>query len=249
MIPLFDAYAGFGGHKPAARRAVRPEELSTEMARLTIGRALVRIAPEELDSDFESSNETLLRACAQFEGLVPCPVVIPNTAGDARPEDEQVETLLTRGAGAVCLRPKRDHWILSEWVSGALFRALQARKVPVFCKEEQVPFQQVAKLAGRYPELPIILAETGYRSQRVVLPLLKTFANVHLSTGGAFSVHRGIEQLAREVGAERVLFGTGFPEAEPMAAVAQLTYAEIPDRQRELIGSGNVERLVGGIRR
>lgn len=249
MIPLFDAYAGFGARKPGERLPVRPVDWSKEMARLSIERALVRIAPEALDSDFQSSNEALLGACAQFHEFVPCPVVIPNTAGNALPEDEQVETLLARGAGAVCLRPKRDHWLLSDWVSGPLLAALQARKVPVFCKEEQIPLQQVADLAERYPELPIILAETGYRSQRVVLPLLKTFANVYLSTGGAFSVHRGIEQLVGNVGADRVLFGTGFPEAEPMAAVAQLAYAEVSDRQRQLIGAGNLDRLVGGIRR
>ena len=248
MVPLFDAYAGFGGTKPGVQAPVRPSEWSGEMERLSIGRALVRVAPDDLDTDFASSNETLLKACEDFQPFVPCPVVVPAAACDTIPEDEQVAAALARGAGAACLRPKRDCWILSEWACGELFEALVARRMPVLCREGQVPLQQVAELAGRYPELPIILAEVGYRSLRVLLPLLETFGNVHLSLGGGFSLHQGIEQLVDKAGAERLLFGTGFPESEPMAAVAQLMYAAISDQQRAMIGSGNLERLLGGIR-
>jgi hypothetical protein len=249
MTPLFDAYAGFGGREAQGRAAVSAEQWSGEMERISIDRSLVRIAPDELDTDFASSNKALLKACQDSEALVPCPVVVPNTAYDTVPEEQQVESILARGAGAACVRPRRDHWILSDWVCGRLFEALQSHRVPIFCLEKDVPLEKVAELASRYPELPVIVAEAGYRSQRVLLPLLATFGNVYLCLGGALSVHRGIEQLVAKAGAERLLFGTGFPEAEPMAAVTQLMYAEISDRQRRLIGSGNLERLVGGIRR
>jgi ATP-dependent Zn protease len=49
--------------------------------------------------------------------------------------------------------------------------------------------------------------------------------------------------------AERLVFGTGYPHAEPMPAITQLMYAQISDEQRALIGSGNLERLIAGVTR
>lgn len=249
MVALFDAYAGFGGYKPGVRETPSAEQCSSEMARVSIERALVRTAPADMDADLTLSNDALLKACHGRPNLTPCPVVIPSTGGDVPPEPQQVATLLDGGAGAVCIRPKLLQWTLQEWVCGPLFEVLQSRNVPVFCKEQQVSIRELAELAGRYPKLPIILAETGYRWQRVVLPLMKTFGNIYFCLGGAYSLHRGLEQLVEKVGAERILFGTGLPGCEPMAAVTLLMYAEISDAQRAMIGAGNLDRLVAGIKR
>lgn len=248
MVALFDACCGFGGKVPGMRAAVSAEELAGEMARLSIERALVRTAPEELDSDTAATNAALMKACDDLAGLVPCPVVIPDAAGETMGE-QQPAWLIGHGAGAVCIRPERDYWALSEWACGGLLAALEDRNVPVFCKEQEVPLEQVADLARRHPRLPIILAGVGYRCLRVVVPMLENFANVHLALGWAFSLNRGIEELTRRLGADRLLFGTGFPETEPAAAVTQLMYADISHDERALIGSGNLERLVGGIGR
>jgi predicted TIM-barrel fold metal-dependent hydrolase len=249
VIPLFDAFAGFGACKPAERQAVSAAEWLDEMARLSIGRALVRTAAEDLDSDFVASNEALFAACEGNAALVPCPVAVPDSGYEAFPDDQRPEALLARGAGAVCLRPQQDCWSLSDWASGAFLASLAERRVPVFCRQEQVSLEQAAELARRHRELPVIIAAVGYRSQRVVLPLMRSFPNVHFCLGGAASLHRGVEQLVAAAGAERILFGTGFPESAPAAAITQLTYAEITDEQKALIGSGNLDRLLGGIRR
>ena len=57
------------------------------------------------------------------------------------------------------------------------------------------------------------------------------------------------DRFVATVGAERLLFGTGFPEAESMSAVTQLMYAEISDEQKRLIGAGNLKRVISEIRR
>ncbi len=249
MTPLFDAHTGFGGAEPGRRRAVSAGELAGEMHRLAIERALVRTAPEELDADFASSNEGLFGACEDLAQLVPCPVVAPPAGRDAVPEERQVASLIDRGAAAVCIRPKTDYWLLAEWASGRLLSALAARRLPVFCHENEVPPEQVAKLGGKYPQLPILHVPAGYRSLRALGALLEACGGVHLTLGGAWSLHRGIEYLVGRVGPQRLLFGTGFPAAECMAAVTMLMYADISDAERALIGSGNLQRLVGGIER
>jgi len=249
MMELFDACAGFGGAEPGKPEVVSAAALAEEMARLSIGRALVRIAPTGLDSDVIASNEALRAACAEFDGFVACPIVLPDGGGDVPGAGEQVAALLAAGAGAVCVRPARDRWIVRDWVCGRLFDALSVCRVPVFCDQAELPVGGLAELAGRWPDVPFLFKPDGFRHLRVLGPLLKTFPGVHLIVGGRFTVHRGIESLVGRLGPERMLFGSDFPTSEPMAAITQLMYADIADADRELIGSGNLRRLIGGIRR
>jgi len=247
-VRLFDVQAGFGGATPGTQ-TVPLRDLADEMDRLTIDRALVRVAPAELDGDVARSNEMLFAAAKAGHRLVPCPVVVPSAAGDFPPEPEQVDQLIARGAGAVVVRPGLDCWHLAEWASGPLFRALLRRRMPTLCLEPMVSLEETARLAEVYPELPLIVGQAGYRELRSLVALMRRFDNVSLSIGSNFAVHRGIEGLVDRVGPERLLFGTGFPEVEPMMAVTQLMYAEVSDQHRQLIGAANLERLIEGVRR
>lgn len=242
-ITLFDAFSGFGGSTPGERTIIPLERLINEMAHVDISQALVRITPIELDTDVIASNERLYFACRRHQTLVPCPVVLPGTAGDVASDEEQVTYHLKQGAGAVCIRPERDYWNLAPWNSDALFHALEESRLPVACLDALVPLDQVASLAGRYPDLRILLMQTNYRQVRSVTPLLRAFGSLYLVLGQACAAHTGIEHWCREIGASRLLFGTGFPVSEPMAAVTYLMYADISSEERQFIGSGNMERL------
>ncbi|MBN2584015.1 MAG: amidohydrolase family protein [Planctomycetes bacterium] len=246
-IPLFDVQTGFGGARPG-QQVLPLEELLGEMDRLAIGRALVRTAPADLDADFVWSNETLLAATETGERLVPCPVVVPSAGDDLPPEPEHIGALIEHGARAVTIRPGPDCWSLAPWCCGQLMSVLQERRLPVFCQESLVSLEQVAELADRYPDLPLIVAGVVYRSMRKIAPLVMRFDNVYLSTGTNFTVHMGIERLIDLVGPERLLFGTGFPDVEPAMAVGQLMYADLGDDDRRLIGAGNLERLIAEVR-
>ncbi|MBN2307785.1 MAG: amidohydrolase family protein [Candidatus Hydrogenedentes bacterium] len=248
-IALFDVQAGFGGPKYGETEVVTAGDWAREMRRLDIEGALVRIMPDGLVRDPPDANEDLFAACEEHPAMVPCPILIPAGAHDVPSEAEQVATAVARGAGAAFLRPEMDLWDLDEWCSGRLFAALEARRLPAFCSAGKFTFSQVADVARRYPALPLILAEVHYLNQRRIVPLLAAFANVFLSMGSNYVVFQGLELIVGELGPERVLFGTGFPQAEPMGAIMQLAYAGIPDDAKRLIGRGNAARLMEGIQR
>ena len=249
-IPLFDVQAGFGGTAPGKREVFSASALLEEMDRLRIGKALVRIWPDELDMDVAYSNRILFEACAASGGrLVPCPVLVPAAGGDFPPEEEQVEQAIARGAGAAVLRPVQDSWSLEEWSGGKLFAAMEARQVPALCPAKTVPMEAVARIAAAHGRLPLVLTEVNYRSHRAICGLLASFPNVYLSIGSNYTVQGGIEQLAGAVGPERLLFGTGIPQAEPMMAVTQLLYADLCEEDKRRIGGENLAGLVGGIRK
>ncbi len=249
MIELFDVQAGFGGGRRGRPWVPTCEELLGHMDRLSMARALVRTDFEEMDRDPMFSNRLLYEACAQHEFLVPCPTVLPTGHGDVPSEREQVDDLIAHGSGAATLRPGQDGWSTAEWCAGTLLSLLEERRIPVLCRNSALDFEGIADLAGRYPALPIVMFRLGYRSQRTLVSLMKAFSNVYLAIGSPYSVHLGIESMAGHVGAERLLFGTGFPYAEPMASITMLTYSDLSDSDKQLVGSGNLDRLIGGIRR
>lgn len=246
-IELFDVQAGFGGAAAGVSRAYSAAELAAELARNRIAGALARITPESLDTDVVRSNGLLLDACIQNPALVPCPVVVPASGYDLPSEDEQAEAAVQAGALAVVIRPGPDSWIVADWLSDRLFRALGDRHIPVFCLTRLVSIEQVAATARRFPALPLILAEASYRQQQILIPLLETFPNIYLSAGNNYIVSGGLEQVAARVGAARVLFGTGLPDSEAAGAISYLMYAKLSTEEKQLIGSGNIRRLGEGI--
>jgi len=249
VIELFDAQAGFGGGRRGQPWVPSAEEFLGHMERLSIARALVRTDFEEMDSDPMYSNRLLYETCERHTRLVPCPTVLPRGHGDVPSEREQVDELIARGGGAAVLRPQQDGWTTAEWCAGELLGLLEERRIPVLCRNSALGFEAVADLAKRYPALPIIMFQLGFRSQRLLISLMKAFPNVYLAIGSPYSVHLGIESAAAHVGAERLLFGSGFPDADPMASITMLTYSDLSDADKRLVGSGNLDRLIGGIRR
>lgn len=249
-VSLFDVQAAILGYGPGEREFLQPEELLDTMGELGISRALVRRWPETGGtSDPIRSNEILYRACGDNDALLPCPVVVPNTGYDLADEEDQVAEAISHGAGAVCIRPAHHHWFIVDWISDRLFNALSERRMPLYVAEDMVSTMETAKLAGGFSGVPIIFAEAGYSDQRTLLPMLERFPNVYLSMGNNYIVHKGIEQIAEKTGVDRLMFGTNFPASEPMAAVTQLMYAGITDEQKQQIGSGNMERLMAGIKK
>lgn len=249
MIELFDAQTGFGGARRGNPWIPSVEELLGYLDRLSIGRALVRTDFEEMDSDPMYSNRLLYRTCAGHESLIPCPAVMPTGHGDVPSEKEQIDEVIDNDSGAVTLRPGLDGWSTADWCAGELLRLLEDRRIPVLCRHSSVGFDEVADISERYPKLPIVMFQLGYRTPRMLVSLMKAFPNVYLSIGSPFSAHLGVETIADHVGADRLIFGSGFPYAEPMASVTMLTYSGLSDDEKLLVGSGNLERLTGGIKR
>ena len=250
MIPLFDVQGGCMGLEIGKCQPFTGHDLVSEMDRFRIQRGLVRLAPDGAYLDARYANEIIYEVCQASAGrLIPCPIVMATGGAQAPDEGAQVREAVRQGAGAVWIRPATDGWLLADWVSDALFGPLQEHGVPVLCLERLVGLEEVSRIAGRFPRLPLIFAETHYRGQQALLPLMRKFENVHLSIGSNYCVRGGIEQLVEKVGPERLLFGTGLPDIEAASAICQLMYAEIDEQAKRWIGAGNLDRLMGGILR
>ncbi len=104
----------------------------------------------------------------------------------------------------------------------------------------------VAALVARHPRANLVCGHTGgdwARGIRVIRP----FSNVHADLAGSDPTAGFTEMAVSELGAERVLFGSDAGGRSFASQLAKVLGAEISERARELILSGNLKRLLKSI--
>jgi predicted TIM-barrel fold metal-dependent hydrolase len=92
-----------------------------------------------------------------------------------------------------------------------------------------------------------VLVDVQGRNNRNLYPLLAKLPNLYIETAG-LNVHHGIEDVCRRFGAERLLFGSGYPIRSMGGALLQTRSADIDESEREMIASGNLRRLLGAVK-
>ena len=222
-------------------------DLIGEMGRLGIERALVRHRAC-LDASPEAGNALLMEEIAPYPRLVPAWHMTPDGFEGTWDPAAAVETLVGHGVRAAWTTTRgRDSapFLLEPWCAEELLSALENHRVPLLLPYADVYPNTLHAVLGAFPRMPVVLLEVPrYGRNQPLYRLMDLHANLHLSLSPLYSVHEGIEDVWRRFGAERLLFGTGYPVCEGGAAVAALNYAALPDVDREAIGGANLQRLL-----
>lgn len=91
-------------------------------------------------------------------------------------------------------------------------------------------------------ELPVILTEVWYVNLSDVLHAMQEYPHIYCDTSDLR--HReAIETMVREVGANRILFGSGWPRRPVALALNAVLCADVSPEEREAILGGNALRL------
>lgn len=107
----------------------------------------------------------------------------------------------------------------------------------------------LAVLAARHPKTVFIAAHTGGGDWERGIRAVRSFANVHAEISGSDPTAGFVEMAVRELGAERVLYGSDFGGRSFASQLAKVTGAEIPDAAKKLILGENAKRLLAPILR
>src|SRR5262249_9918271 len=114
----------------------------------------------------------------------------------------------------------------------------------------QTPARWYHMLASAYPKLRFILPHLGqYRSQTwfahiEALDLVKRYSNVYLDTSGIGS-WKYLEMAARELPADRIMFGTCAPELDPRVEREAIHLLDLPSERSDRILGANILSLIG----
>jgi len=106
---------------------------------------------------------------------------------------------------------------------------------------EPAPARRTRVARGR---LPVILADVNYHNMAEVIASMRRFPNLYAETNW-LSTPGAIDVLAGEVGAERLLYGSGAPRYPVQRALNQVFEAGISEEEKALVLGGNAARLFG----
>ncbi len=102
----------------------------------------------------------------------------------------------------------------------------------------------LVELARRHPDANFICAHAGgdwERGIRIVRPM----ANISVDVAGFDPTAGMVEMAVRELGAERVLYGSDVGGRSFASQLGKVLGADIPDSAKELMLGGNLRRLFG----
>lgn len=101
----------------------------------------------------------------------------------------------------------------------------------------------VAELAARHPNVPFIAAHSGNDWERGIR-VIRAVPNVYSETSGFDPTAGMVEMAVRELGPERVVFGSDAGGRSYASQMSKVTSADLSERDRRLILGGNIERLL-----
>lgn len=107
-----------------------------------------------------------------------------------------------------------------------------------------VPCSEISafeSLIKEFPDCTFILNHTGWESWRAAIQMAKTYQNIIVET--SWQPARVIRKAVKQLGAERVIWGSDFPLFQQWQALAEVERA-LNDREFELVASKNAKRLL-----
>ncbi|MEM2914368.1 MAG: TatD family hydrolase [Candidatus Bathyarchaeia archaeon] len=102
----------------------------------------------------------------------------------------------------------------------------------------------VAKLAKKYPNITIIMGHSAYGEWEKAIVVAKKYSNVYLDLTSSYRVNGVVDWLVKDVGSERILFGTDTPWFDPYCGIGCILFSRITDEDKHNIFHRNAERLL-----
>jgi hypothetical protein len=105
----------------------------------------------------------------------------------------------------------------------------------------------LGRMAEQYPSVPVILGHSGgtLPGYNEAIEVAKKQENVYLETCCSNVMYGTIERFVREVGADKILFGSDMPFVNANAQIGKILYAKISDEDKRKILGLNMGKIIG----
>jgi len=151
---------------------------------------------------------------------------------------------------AVRIFPARHRFPLADWCVGSLCDWLAERRVPLLIWHTELDWPSLYSLARRFPQLPIVVESQTQKilyHTRPLFALMRDCANVQLEISN-FAGAGFLEHAVLEFGAQRLIYGSFLPVADPWVPIGMLVDADIAEADKALIAGDNLRRLLSEVR-
>jgi predicted TIM-barrel fold metal-dependent hydrolase len=109
---------------------------------------------------------------------------------------------------------------------------------------------EMEDLANRYQNISFLLAHSGWtwKTVRTHVELAKNFPNCFLELTFTSVLNGSIEFMVKEVGSERVLYGSDAPMRDPFPQFGWVAYANITEEDKRNILGRNMEKIIAKVK-
>jgi hypothetical protein len=246
---FFDCNAFIG--LPARRSLYPPApgaaEILAEMDFCGVDRSLVwHIA--QFDSSPQAGNALLAQAIQPQPRLTGCWAILPNQAHEFPPFEIFLQEMRSARVGALRDFPNEHHFLLNEVAMGSWLEPMVAHRVPLFISVERgANWPIVYDLMAEFPDLVCAICDHGcWGEDRRFRPLIERYPHVYVDTA-QYLLDGGIEAFVADYGAQRMLFGSGFPVSYLGGMMMAIQHACIPDDAKAAIAGQNLERILSEV--
>lgn len=214
------------------------------MERFGIGRAVIAPAPRQVAVDNRSGNRLMLRLVARYPEIISGLAVANPWYGK-----KAVATLrdfLGDGLVGAYFHPGRQGFHLTDEMVDPLVEVCADLGKNVYCHTGTpvcaMPFQ-LAELARRFPTVTFVMGSAGWSdfSGYDDIPAARQAANIMIETSCTTGAR--VAAIVRELGAGRVVFGSGYPRSMPGLEKNKVLRAGLPAGALEPVFRGNALRL------
>jgi predicted TIM-barrel fold metal-dependent hydrolase len=158
---------------------------------------------------------------------------------------EELRRALDAGLAGLKVHSPLQGFMLCDPLIDPLLEIAREYRVPVYAHtgtmNNALPFQ-LLELAKRFPEIQFVMGHAAFSDFWMdVVPVLKQGSNILVETSHASPDF--IENIIREVGATRVVFGSDVPESEYPLEIKKLLMFSLDDSEKEAVFASNAMRL------
>jgi hypothetical protein len=217
-------------------------ELLAEMDRSGIRKALVWHVAQR-DASIELGNRLLAEAIAPHrDRLAGVWSILPTSTRELPPPAAFFRAMPQHNIRALRAFPGPHNYLLrKETVGGYLQKACATGTPLLACG---IDYPTLYNLMADFPKLTCILCNVGvWGPDRWFRPLVEKYPNFYVEIS-SYILADGIADFVKTYGAERLLFGTDFPQMDHGGMMLALKHAPIAEADRALIASGNMERIL-----
>ena len=242
---FFDCNTFFGS---PARRLLAPapqvDDLLKEMDFCGVERALVWHIAQH-DASPLIGNDLLSDAIAPHPRLVGCWTLLPTQTHELPSPPVFFQQMQAARIAALRIFPNTHRFQANAVTLAPWLERMIARRIPLFVSVRRgMEWRDIYSLLAEFPNLVCVICDHGcWGMDRQFRPLLEHYPNVYVDLA-QYLLDGGIETLVSDYGAERILFGSGFPESYLGGMMLALRHARIPEEAKNAIASGNLDRLL-----
>lgn len=218
------------------------------MAKAGISKALVR-REEQYSGGVVLGNQLITQDVKNGTNLWGIWSVVPEHTNEIPAPDTILQQMKNNRIAAWQFSPTMHgftfHYLtLKTWLVLA-----QKANIPLFIQiGEQIKATDLLNTLEKYPHLTVIISiESVWPCDRIILPLLTQFTNCSFELSH-YLADGGIEQLVSDIGANRILFGSGFYQSHFGGVMLMLKQAQITEDQKHLIAYKNMQKIIDGIK-